>query len=101
MDEILQVSDGDSIIMAQKLASSLGLAVGSSSGCNFLVAMVVQEQLGPDAVVVTVFADGNKKYLSTDLMREEPVRRHYLAPQVELSGLDATQRVRAFCQDLA
>jgi len=29
-----RVSDGDSIIMAQKLTSTLGLAVGISSGCN-------------------------------------------------------------------
>jgi len=99
LDEVIQVSDGDSIIMAQKLASSLGLAVGISSGCNFLAAVMVQERLGPDAVIVTVFADDNKKYLSTDLMREEPLRKDYLAPQVELAGLEATQRVCAFCQD--
>jgi cysteine synthase A len=101
LDEVIQVSDGDSIIMAQKLASCLGLAVGISSGCNFLGAVKVKEQLGPDAVVVTVFADDNKKYLSTDLMREEPVGKDYLAPHVELVGLEATQRVCAFCQDLA
>ena len=101
LDEVIQVADGDSILMAQKLASSLGLAVGISSGCNFLAAVKAQDQLGQDAVVVTVFADDNKKYLSTDLMHEEPVRNGFLAPQVELTGLDATHRVCAFCQDLA
>jgi cysteine synthase len=100
LDGVIQVSDGDSIIMAQKLASSLGLAVGISSGCNFLGAVMAKEKLGRDAVVVTVFADDNKKYLSTDLMREEPVRKDYLAPHIELTGLEATQRVCAFCQDL-
>jgi cysteine synthase A len=97
LDEVIPVHDGDSIIMAQKLASSLGLAVGISSGCNFLAALLVQEQLGPKAVVVTVFSDDNKKYLSTDLMQEEPLRPDYLAPQVELLGLSAMQRVCAFC----
>ena len=99
LDEVIPICDGDSIIMAQKLASKLGLAVGISSGCNFLAALMVQKQLGPDAVVVTVFADDNKKYLSTDLMHEEPVRKGYLAPEVELLGLTTTQRVCAFCEE--
>ncbi len=100
LDDVIPVSDGDSIIMAQKLASTLGLAVGISSGCNFLAALMVQEQLGPSAVVVTVFADDNKKYLSTDLMREEPARDDYLAPRVELLGLTAARRVCAFCEKI-
>jgi len=97
LDEVVPVSDGDSIVMAQKLASTLGLAVGISSGCNFLAALIVQEQLGPNAVVVTVFPDDNKKYLSTDLTREEPVRKEYLAPDVKLSGFISIRRVCAFC----
>jgi len=97
LDGVIGVSDGDSILMAQKLASTLGLAVGTSSGCNFLAALKVQQQLGPEAVVVTVFADDNKKYLSTDLVREEPVESGYLAPEVELLGLTTSPRVCAFC----
>jgi cysteine synthase A len=97
LDEVIAVCDGDSIVMAHKLASELGLAVGISSGCNFLAALKVQEQLGPNAVVVTVFPDDNKKYLSTDLMRDEPVREDYLAPKIELSGLSTMARVCSFC----
>ncbi|MEK6756026.1 MAG: cysteine synthase, partial [Bacteroidota bacterium] len=84
LDSIISVHDGDAIIMAQKLASQLGIAVGISSGANFIGALMVQNQLGNDAVVATVFADDNKKYLSTDLMREEIVTNDYLAPEVEL-----------------
>lgn len=97
LDEVLAVSDGDSILMAQKLTSTLGLAVGISSGCNFLAALVAQERLGPHAVVVTVFPDDNKKYLSTDLMREEPVRSDYLTPGVELLDLTTARRICSFC----
>ncbi len=96
LDGIIDVSDGDSILMAQKLASTLGLGVGISSGCIVLAAVKVQEMLG-DAVVVTVFPDDNKKYLSTDLMRREPIRDEYLTPSVELKGLSALPRVCAFC----
>jgi cysteine synthase A len=84
LDEVVQVSDGDAILMAQKLASSLGLAVGISSGANLVGAIKLQEKYGYDAVVATVFADCNKKYLSTDLMKEEPVKQHYLSPEIEL-----------------
>ncbi|MEO6909329.1 MAG: cysteine synthase family protein, partial [Edaphobacter sp.] len=44
LDRPIPISDGDSILMAQKLAASLGLAVGISSGCNFLAALTVQQE---------------------------------------------------------
>ena len=91
-DSIVDIWDGDAILMAQRLAHDLGLAVGISSGANFLGAVAVADTQGPQAVVATVFADCNKKYLSTDLCREEPVREHYLAPHVELTGLRVVSR---------
>ena len=100
LNEVVSVSDGDSILMAQKLAANLGLAVGVSSGCNFLAAVKVQRQLGPEAIVVTVFPDDNKKYLSTDLLREETPREDYLAPDIELLGLETFQRDCAFCKNI-
>ncbi len=79
LDEIIDASDGDSIIMAQKLASELGLAVGISSGANVIGAIQLKNRLSDDAVVVTVLSDCNKKYLSTDLMKEEPVKNGYFS----------------------
>jgi cysteine synthase A len=78
-DAIVDVWDGDAILMAQRLAAELGLAVGISSGANFLGALQVADGQGPGAVVTTVFPDSNKKYLSTDLLRPEPVRDGSLA----------------------
>jgi cysteine synthase A len=100
LDEVKAVHDGDAILMAQKLASRLGLAVGISSGANFLGALMVQNELGDDSVVTTVFPDDNKKYLSTDLLRDEPVRDSYLAPDVELDQYRALRRVCHTCYDL-
>ena len=99
LDPVVDADDGDAILMAQKLAASLGLAVGISSGANFIGALKVQEALGPEAVVVTVFADDNKKYLSTDLLREEPVGAGFLSPGVRLKGFRAFRRVCATCCD--
>lgn len=98
LDPVIAVHDGDAILMAQQLARSLGLALGISSGANFLAALIAQERLGAEAVVATVFCDDNKKYLSTDLMREETVRDGYLAPQVELLDYGSVRRVCATCE---
>ncbi len=97
LDPVIAVSDGDAILMAQKLAQQLGLAVGISSGANFLAALLVQEQLGAGAAVATVFCDDNKKYLSTDLLREEPVRAGFMAPEVQLTDFESYKRVCATC----
>lgn len=85
--------------MAQKLAASLGLGVGISSGANFIGALMVQNEMGGDAVVTTVFPDDNKKYLSTDLLRDERVRDDYLTPEVELLDYEAIKRVCYTCFD--
>ena len=97
LNSVLAVHDGDAILMAQALASRLGLGVGISSGANLLGALAAQDELGPDAVVVTVFADDNKKYLSTALMIEEPAREGYRTPEVELLGLDVLPRTCQAC----
>lgn len=86
LDTVVAVNDGDGIIMAQKLCAELGLAVGISSGANLIAALKVQQAMGPRARVVTIFCDDNKKYLSTDLTKKEPIKDGYLAPDVELLG---------------
>ena len=75
------------------MASDLGLAVGISSGANFLGALIALEKHGADAIVATVFSDDNKKYLSTDLVRKEPVKEGYLSPDIELFGYQTIGRL--------
>jgi cysteine synthase A len=101
LDEVVDVHDGDAILMAQKLAAELGLGVGISAGANLLGALKIQNDLGPAAIVVTVFPDDNKKYLSTDLLREEPVREGFMTQDVSLLGFDAFKRVCKTCCDPA
>lgn len=86
LDKVVSVHDGDAIIMAQRLGKELGLAVGISSGANMLGAIKVQQETGDNAPIVTVFPDSNKKYLSTDLFKEEPVSKNYLSTQIKLMG---------------
>lgn len=90
LDDIIMVDDGDAINMARKLSRNLGIGIGISSGANFLGALKAQDILkNKDTVVVTVFADDNKKYLSTDLMNEQPIKPGHMAQDVELIGFKA------------
>lgn len=99
LDEVVSVDDGDAIIMAQKIASELGIGVGISSGANFLGAVDIQEKMGGDAVVVTILPDDSKKYLSTDLLREESVKESFISPHIELLNVRAFKRVCHTCCD--
>jgi cysteine synthase A len=79
--------------MAQMLAKQLGLAVGISSGANVIGAIQLQNQIGPRANVVTILSDSNKKYLSTDLMKQEEMKEGYLSANVELLDYKAINRL--------
>lgn len=86
LGRILDVWDGDAILMAQRLASQLGIAVGISAGANLLGALQIADEQGAGACVATVFCDDNKKYLSTDLCSDEESKPHYLCNDVQLLG---------------
>jgi cysteine synthase A len=93
LDKIIQANDGDAIIMAQKLSKQLGLAVGISSGANVIGAIKLKEEMGDDAVVVTLLSDSNKKYLSTDLVKDEPVKEEYISTGTEFTGYVPIRRL--------
>jgi cysteine synthase A len=93
LDKVIQANDGDAIIMAQKLSRQLGLAVGISSGANVIGAIKLKEEMGDDAVVVTLLSDSNKKYLSTDLVKDEPVKEEYISTGTEFIGYVPIRRL--------
>lgn len=64
VDEIIDITDEEAISISQKLARELGLGVGISSGANFAGCIKKRQK---NKNIFTVFADDNKKYLSTDL----------------------------------
>ncbi len=97
LDKVLSVDDGDSIIMAQKLAFDLGIGIGTSSGANFLGAVIAQNELGSNSIITTVFSDDNKKYLSTDLARTEPVKEGFISTNIELISVQSLNRLCEIC----
>ena len=69
VDGILPVGTDDAKEMTRRLAREEALFAGTSSGASVVAAIRVAEELGPDAMVVTLMADSGLKYLSTDVYR--------------------------------
>ena len=68
--------------MSRILAKKLGLGVGISAGANVIGAVLLQEKINKP--VVTVFADDNKKYLSTDLVKKIDENKSFISNNIEL-----------------
>jgi len=62
VDETLEVSTEDALLMTSKLGIDEALFVGPSSGANVLAARRVAVSLPPPAVVVTILCDGGERY---------------------------------------
>ena len=82
IDEIILVNDEDAINMSRKLAKELGLGVGISSGANLIASVLLADKIGKN--IVTVFADDNKKYLSTDLAKDIDNNKNFKSNKIEL-----------------
>ena len=83
IDDIILINDEDAINMSKKLAKELGLGVGISSGANLIASILLK---GNKKKIVTVFADDNKKYLSTDLSKDLRKDEWMVSNQVEFLG---------------
>ncbi len=82
LSNVISVDDGDAICMARMLSETLGIGVGVSGGANFLGAVKVWASQG--GTVVTVFADDNKKYLSTDYAKVSNVHAGEMSCDIKL-----------------
>ena len=87
LDSVVSVDDTDAIFVARLLSEKLGIGVGVSSGANLLGAIMEWEKTG--GTVVTVFADDNKKYLSTDYAKVNTLMPSEITSQLELTGFKA------------
>lgn len=86
IDDIILVNDDDAINMSRKLARKLGLGVGISSGANLIGSILLNEKI--DKPIATVFADDNKKYLSTDLVKDIDENKSFISNQIKLKSYE-------------
>ena len=82
IDDYILVNDDDAVNMSRKLARELGLGVGISSGANLIGAIIAEEKL--KSPVVTIFADDNKKYLTTDLSKDIDYNETFISNKISL-----------------
>ena len=82
IDDIILINDNDAINMSRKLSRDLGLGVGISSGANLIGSILLTEKI--ENAVVTIFADDNKKYMSTDLSKDIDDNLDFISNQIEL-----------------
>jgi len=79
VDQIVQVSDKESFMAARRLAREEGILVGGSSGLALHAALVVAREREADDVIVVLFPDTGRNYLSK-LFNDEWMRQNgYLA----------------------
>jgi cystathionine beta-synthase len=64
VDRYVRVSDRDSFLTARRITREEGILVGGSSGTAMVAAQTVARELGPDDVVVVIFPDTGRNYLS-------------------------------------
>lgn len=82
INDIILVNDEDAINMSRILAKELGLGVGISSGANLIGSVLLNEKINKP--IVTVFADDNKKYLTTDLSKEIDENKKFISNNLKL-----------------
>jgi cystathionine beta-synthase len=74
VDEVIEVTDRESFLMARRLTREEGIFVGGSAGTAMAGALKYAEHLGNDDIVVVLLPDTGERYLSKiyndDWMRE-------------------------------
>jgi cystathionine beta-synthase len=64
VDEVIEVSDKDSIEMCHKLAKYEGIFSGASTGTYVHVALQIAQPLDENAIVVVIICDTGERYIS-------------------------------------
>ncbi|HEX6699213.1 MAG TPA: cysteine synthase family protein [Gaiellaceae bacterium] len=64
VDDVWTIEDGEAIETTRRLAQEEGIFAGVSTGANVAGALRLADELGPDAVVVTLAVDTGFKYMT-------------------------------------
>ncbi len=79
IDEMTRVSDRESFLMARRIAREEGLLVGGSSGTAAVAAVRLAKTLPKEAVLVVMFPDSGRGYMSKIFNDEWMIANGFLA----------------------
>lgn len=85
IDDIVLIHDCDAINMSKRIAMEFGLGIGISSGANFLAGVIMNDD---DLKIATVFADDNKKYITTKLSEKIDDNPKLISNNIKLLGFE-------------
>ena len=87
VDEVINITDGESFEMSRQLGRTEGIFCGGSSGTNLAAALRVARDLDQDAVVVFIVCDTGEHYLTKHHSDEWLKEKRLLEPQKMTAGL--------------
>ena len=85
IDDIVLIHDCDAINMSKRIANEFGLAIGISSGANFLASVIMDND---NLNIATVFPDDNKKYITTKLSEKIDENHELISNNIKLIGFE-------------
>jgi cystathionine beta-synthase len=96
VDEVINITDGESFEMSRQLGRTEGIFCGGSSGTNLAAALRVARDLDESAVVVFIVCDTGEHYLTKHHSDEWLKEKRLLEPQRMTAGLiSGTKAVNA------
>ncbi|UCD63303.1 MAG: cysteine synthase family protein [Candidatus Zixiibacteriota bacterium] len=84
VDDVITVSDSDSFHRARLIARKEGISGGGSSGAVAFAMEKVAGKVGPESLMVGIFADAGIRYLSK-CYNDNWMRKHGYLPKVEVN----------------
>jgi cystathionine beta-synthase len=87
VDEVINVTDGESFEMSRMLGRLEGIFCGGSTGTNLAAALRVASNLDENAIVVFIVCDTGEHYLSKHHSDEWLKEKRLLEPQKITAGL--------------
>ena len=95
IDEIIRVSDRESFLIARRIAREEGLLVGGSSGTAAVAAVKLAKTLPKEAVVVVIFPDSGRGYMSKIFSDEWMIANGFLADAKRRATVGDVLRTKA------